>query len=595
MQDGQIIKVSGPLVVANGIKNARLFDTVLVSDLELLGEIIEVNDDKVSIQVYEETSGIKLGEKVVSQHRPLSVELGPGLLSSMLDGIGRDLKEFAAQEGYYLTRGSKITTLNDKRKWYFHPIATIGQRVIPGDYLGYVMENKFKHYILVPEGVAGVVNWIADGEYTIIERIATVLKDDEQEQGVVMRQYWPIRKQRPYKGKGLPEVPLVTGQRVIDTFFPVAKGGTACIPGPFGSGKTVVQHQLAKWSNSDVVVYIGCGERGNEMTDVLYEFPELIDPKTKEPLMNKTVLIANTSNMPVAAREASIYTGITIAEYFRDMGYDVSLMADSTSRWAEALREMSGRLQEMPGDEGYPAYLASRLAQVYERAGIVKCLGEKTREGSVTMIGAVSPAGGDLSEPVTQATLRVAKVFWALDSSLAYARHFPAIDWLESYSLYQERVDHYMRRQVNRNFPKYRKRAMALLKEEQQLQEVVQLIGKDGLSDFEVLKLEIARMLREDFLQQNAFVEEDMFTSHTKQMLMLTCIMEFFAEARDALMHEHVYIADILNGESIQKIGQMKYIDETHLDKIRQIIKENEEELSQIAESLKEDQIIEGI
>lgn len=595
MQNGQIIKVSGPLVVANGIKNARLFDTVLVSNLELLGEIIEVNDDEVSIQVYEETSGIKLGEKVVSQYRPLSVELGPGLLSSMLDGIGRDLKEFAAQEGYYLTRGSKIATLDDKRKWYFHPIAKIGQTVVPGDYLGYVMENKFKHYILVPEDVTGIVNWIADGEYTITERIAAISNEDEQEQGVVMRQYWPIRKQRPYKQKGLPETPLVTGQRVIDTFFPVAKGGTACIPGPFGSGKTVVQHQLAKWSNSDVVVYIGCGERGNEMTDVLYEFPELIDPKTKEPLMNKTVLIANTSNMPVAAREASIYTGITIAEYFRDMGYDVSLMADSTSRWAEALREMSGRLQEMPGDEGYPAYLASRLAQVYERAGVVKCLGEKPREGSVTMIGAVSPAGGDLSEPVTQATLRVAKVFWALDSSLAYARHFPAIDWLESYSLYQEKVDHYMRKQVNRNFPKYRKRAMSLLKEEQQLQEVVQLIGKDGLSDFEILKLEIARMLREDFLQQNAFVEEDMFTSHTKQMLMLTCIMEFFAEARDALMHDHVYIADILNGESIQKIGQMKYIDETHLDDIRRIIKENEEELTQIAESLKEDQIIEGI
>ncbi|MGY3748599.1 V-type ATP synthase subunit A [Vagococcus acidifermentans] len=595
MQHGKIIKVSGPLVVAKGIENARLFDTVLVSDLELLGEIIEVTDDEAAIQVYEETSGIKLGEKVVSQYRPLSIELGPGILSSMLDGIGRDLQEFALQEGYYLTRGAKITTLSTTQSWYFHPIAKIGQHVVAGDYLGYVMENKFKHYIMVPEGITGTVNWIADGDYTITEKIATVLDDTEQEQPVTMRQYWPIRKQRPYKRKGLPEAPLVTGQRVIDTFFPVAKGGTACIPGPFGSGKTVVQHQLAKWSNSDVVVYIGCGERGNEMTDVLYEFPELIDPKTKEPLMNKTVLIANTSNMPVAAREASIYTGMSIAEYFRDMGYDVSLMADSTSRWAEALREMSGRLEEMPGDEGYPAYLASRLAQVYERAGIVYCQGSDTREGSVTMIGAVSPAGGDLSEPVTQATLRVAKVFWALDSSLAYSRHFPAINWLESYSLYQEKIDNYMRKHINRNFAKYRKRAMALLKEEQQLQEIVQLIGKDGLSDFEILKLEIARMLREDFLQQNAFVEEDTFTSHTKQLLMLSCIMEFFAEARDALMHDHVYIADILNAESIQRIAQMKFVDENELDTIRRIIADNKEELEQIAESLKEDQIIEGI
>lgn len=595
MTDGKIVKVSGPLVVAQGVTDARLYDTVLVSEQELLGEIIEMDGDRVSIQVYEETSGIRLNEKVVSNHRPLSVELGPGLLSSMLDGIGRDLKEFARTQGYFLNRGAKIATLSKTREWYFYPEVSLGQEVFPGDRLGYVMEQKFKHYILVPHHVSGVVQQIREGKFTVEAAIATITTEDGKNEDVTMVRHWPIRQQRPYQHKELPTAPLVTGQRVIDTFFPVAKGGTACIPGPFGSGKTVVQHQLAKWSDSDVVVYIGCGERGNEMTDVLQEFPEIIDPKTKAPLMDKTVLIANTSNMPVAAREASIYTGITIAEYFRDMGYDVSLMADSTSRWAEALREMSGRLEEMPGDEGYPAYLASRLAQVYERAGIVRCLGQGGQTGSVTMIGAVSPAGGDLSEPVTQATLRVAKVFWALDANLAYSRHFPAINWLNSYSLYQEEMDKYMRKNIHRNYPKYRKRAMALLKEEQKLQEIVQLIGKDALSDVDLLKLEIARMLREDFLQQNAFVEEDTFTSHKKQALMLVAIMEFFNEAREVLVHDHVFIADILNAEGIHKIAQMKFIDEKDVESINDLIADNREDFETLSQSLKEDLTVEGI
>lgn len=595
MREGKIVKVSGPLVVAQGVANARLYDTVLVSDRELLGEIIEMDGDLASIQVYEETSGIRLNEKVVSNQRPLSVELGPGLLSSMLDGIGRDLKEFARTQGYYLNRGAKIATLSKTAEWYFYPEVKAGQQVVPGDRIGYVLEQTFKHYIIVPQGVSGTVVSIREGAYTIEETVAVVEDKKGDERPICMLSHWPIRQQRPYTAKELPTTPLVTGQRVIDTFFPVAKGGTACIPGPFGSGKTVVQHQLAKWSDCDVVVYIGCGERGNEMTDVLQEFPEIVDPKTKSPLMDKTVLIANTSNMPVAAREASIYTGITIAEYFRDMGYDVSLMADSTSRWAEALREMSGRLEEMPGDEGYPAYLASRLAQVYERAGIVRCLGQSEKRGSVTMIGAVSPAGGDLSEPVTQATLRVAKVFWALDANLAYARHFPAINWLNSYSLYQDEMDKYMRKNSHRQYSKYRKRAMGLLKEEQKLQEIVQLIGKDGLSDLDLLKLEIARMLREDFLQQNAFVEEDTFTSHKKQTLMLIAIMEFFDEARDVLMHDHVFIADILNTPGINEIAQMKYTAEDNLESINQLIEKNRTDFETLSQSLKEGLTIEGI
>lgn len=597
MKEGKIVKISGPLVVAEGLTEASLYDTVYVSEQELLGEIIEVEGNQTAIQVYEETSGIHLGEKVVSTGRPLSVELGPGLLSSMLDGIGRNLETFAEKEGYFLTKGAKIATLSREKKWHFHPMVVSGQKVSGGTKLGYVMENTFKHYIQVPANISGTVQQIKDGSYTIEEPIAVIEREDGKENiEVPMVSYWPIRRPRPFAKKELPTAPLITGQRIIDTFFPVTKGGTACIPGPFGSGKTVVQHQLAKWSDSEVVVYIGCGERGNEMTDVLREFPKIIDPRTKGPLMDKTVLIANTSNMPVAAREASIYTGITIAEYFRDMGYNVSLMADSTSRWAEALREMSGRLEEMPGDEGYPAYLASRLAQVYERAGIVQPLGLTDGEkGSVTMIGAVSPAGGDLSEPVTQATLKVAKVFWALDSKLAYARHFPAINWLNSYSLYQEEMDRYMRKNGYRHYARYRKKAMELLKEEQQLQEIVQLIGKEGLSDLELLKLETARMLREDFLQQNAFMEEDTYTSLRKQMLMLAVIIEFFNDARDALMFDHVYIADILNAPAIEEISRMKFVDEEDVVVLETMIEQNRLLFKEISESLKEGEVIEGI
>lgn len=570
MDYGLISKVSGPLVVADGIPGAKLYDTVLVSDKKLLGEIIEIRGEKASIQVYEETSGISVGEKVVSNYRPLSVALGPGILSRMLDGIGRNLENYALKTGYFLTRGEQVDTLDHTKQWSFIALAKPGDQVSSGDKLGYVMEGDFKHYILVPYNTEGKIVRLESGSFTIDDAVA-IIDGKKGEESITMIRYWPIRKGRPYTKKHLPSQPLVTGQRIVDTFFPVTKGGTACVPGPFGSGKTVVQHQLAKWSDSDVVVYIGCGERGNEMTDVLNEFPEIVDPKTKQPLMNKTVLIANTSNMPVTAREASIYTGMTIAEYFRDMGYDVSMMADSTSRWAEALREMSGRLEEMPGDEGYPAYLGSRLAEVYERAGIVETLGHGDI-GSVTMIGAVSPAGGDLSEPVTQATLRIVKVFWALDSSLAYARHFPAINWLDSYSLYQDVVDQYLKEEVQRKFPEYRQQAMLLLKEEKRLQEIVQLIGRDALSDHEILKLEVARMLREDYLQQNAFQEEDTFTSYEKQALMLETIMEFYEMAQHYLLDDNIFLADITNMEILYEISRMKYVPEDNMDKIASIL-----------------------
>ncbi|AMC94275.1 ATP synthase subunit A [Erysipelothrix larvae] len=577
MSQGFIEKISGPLVVAKDIPGARLFDTVLVSHEKLLGEIIEIRDSYASIQVYEETSGISVGEPVESLYQPLSVRLGPGLLSSMFDGIGRDLNAYALATGNFLSRGTHVDPLNTQNKWAFEPLVHEGDHVEPGDRIGYVMERGLKHYIMVPPQVHGVCHHLVKGEYTI-EDIVCILDTDKGKYEMTMVQSWPIRRGRPYVRKHLPYEPLVTGQRVIDTFFPVAKGGTACVPGPFGSGKTVVQHQLAKHSNAEVIVYIGCGERGNEMTDVLNEFPEIKDPQTGRPLMDKTVLIANTSNMPVAAREASIYTGITIAEYFRDMGYDVAMMADSTSRWAEALREMSGRLEEMPGDEGYPAYLGSRLAEVYERAGVVDVLGENQEKGSITMIGAVSPAGGDLSEPVTQATLRIVKVFWALDSQLAYQRHFPAIDWLESYSLYDESLDRYMRRNVHKNFSKLRQEAMFLLKDEKRLLEIVQLIGRDALSDQEVLKLEIARMIREDFLQQNAFQEEDTFTSYEKQATMLHVIMEFYAMARNYLVHDHIYIADIINMDVVYKISRMKYIPSQDLGNIEGLVNEAKQE-----------------
>lgn len=568
MTYGEIIKVSGPLVVARNLEGVKLYDTVYVSHQQLLGEIIEVRGEEVSIQVYEETSGIGLYEPVVPLHEPLSIELGPGLLSKMLDGIGRDLALYAAQSGDYLERGKHILTLDRKTKWAFTPLKAVGNSLQSNDRLGYVMEHgTFKHYILVPFGISGVITAIAPGEFRVDETICVL------DQGIelTMMQKWPVREGRPLKQKHLPYEPLISGQRIIDTFFPLAKGGTACIPGPFGSGKTVVQHQLAKYADADVVVYIGCGERGNEMTDVINEFPQLTDPRTHAPLMHKTVLIANTSNMPVAAREASIYTGMSIAEYFRDMGYDVALMADSTSRWAEALREMSGRLQEMPGDEGYPAYLNSRLAQVYERSGAVTCLGQEEVQGSVTMIGAVSPAGGDLSEPVTQATLQITKVFWALDSSLAYARHFPAIAWLKSYSLYQEPMDKYMRKYVHRKFALYRKQAMILLQQEQSLLEIVQLIGKDTLGDDDLLKLEVARMLREDFLSQNAFQSEDSYTPLKKQIALLALLMEFYHSAHEALSQDHIYVADLLNIEGLKQVSRIKYWPSSDIKAIDQL------------------------
>lgn len=582
MTYGVITKVSGPLVVADNIPQARLFDTVTVSNKKLLGEIIEIRGNQSSIQVYEETSGIKVGEPVTSLYRPLSIMLGPGILSQIIDGVGRDLKQYAEKSGDYLQHGLYLESLDTSVKWTFHPMVEVGDEVNQGDVLGYVNEFHLKHYIMVPPKLSGVVSSIESGDFTVTETVAVI--DDGKKHEIQMMTRWPIRRPRPYLNKHLPSEPLVTGQRVIDTFFPVAKGGTAAVPGPFGSGKTVVQHQIAKWSDADVVIYVGCGERGNEITDVLNEFPAIHDPRNDAPLMNKTVLIANTSNMPVAAREASIYTGITIAEYFRDMGYHTAMMADSTSRWAEALREMSGRLEEMPGDEGYPAYLSSRLAEVYERAGLVTPLGENKDVGSVTMIGAVSPAGGDLSEPVTQATLRIVKVFWALDSDLAYARHFPAIHWLDSYSLYQQSLERFIRKTGGRNQSRNRQQAMMILKEESRLEEIVQLVGRDTLSNADILKLEVARMIREDFLQQNAFQDEDTYTSYRKQALMLSNIIEFYHKANDYLNRDHVYIADIMNMESVYLISRMKYVNDEDLSPIENLIDTIENEFEKLVE-----------
>ncbi|HHV19249.1 MAG TPA: V-type ATP synthase subunit A, partial [Thermoanaerobacterales bacterium] len=501
MTSGVIVKVSGPLVVATGLPQAKMFDVVKVGEQGLIGEVIEVHGERLSIQVYEETSGLGPGDPVVSTGVPLSVELGPGILEGMFDGIQRPLDTIESIAGSYITRGIDIPALNREKKWDFKPTAKKGQKVTGGDFLGTVQETVIvEHRIMVPPEVSGEIMEIYQGEFTVTDTIAKIKTDSGKIVDVTMMQKWPVRMTRPFKEKLPPEEPMSTGQRVIDAFFPVAKGGAACIPGPFGSGKTVVQHQLAKWADAEIVVYIGCGERGNEMTDVLLEFPELIDPKTGEPLMKRTVLIANTSNMPVAAREASIYTGVTIAEYFRDMGYSVALMADSTSRWAEALREMSGRLEEMPGDEGYPAYLSRKIAEFYERAGRVITLGSEDRQGALTVVGAVSPPGGDLSEPVTQATLRVVKVFWALDASLAYARHFPAINWLTSYSLYSDAVEEFMNKNISGDWKELRAEAMRLLQEEASLQEIVRLVGIDALSIRDRLILEVARSIREDFL-----------------------------------------------------------------------------------------------
>ena len=534
---GKIIKVSGPLVVADGMADASMADVVRVGPQHLIGEILNMTGDRASIQVYEETSGLGPGAEVVTTGAPLSVELGPGLIENIYDGIQRPLEEIVRRVGANITRGIQVPPLDREKLWSFTPTAAAGDAVTGGDVLGTVPETEsVLHKIMVPVGVSGTVEWLAEaGQYNITQPIARIRTADGAVQELTMVQKWPVRVGRPYKKKFPPETPLQSGQRVIDTMFPIAKGGTAAVPGPFGSGKTVVQHQLAKWADVDIVVYIGCGERGNEMTDVLREFPELTDPRTGESLMKRTVLIANTSDMPVAAREASVYTGITIAEYFRDMGYDVAVIADSTSRWAEALREMSGRLEEMPGEEGYPAYLASRLAQFYERAGVVQCMGTEARNGSLTAVGAVSPPGGDLSEPVAQATMRIVKVFWSLDASLAYRRHFPAINWLNSYSLYLDAVTPWFDEHMGPDFMKNRNRAMHLLQEENELNEIVQLVGKDSLSPKDQLTLEIARMLREDFLQQNAFMDVDSYSSFDRQMRLLALILHYETLCRDAI------------------------------------------------------------
>ena len=581
MKVGKIIKVSGPLVVAEGMDEANVYDVVQVSDNKLIGEIIEMRGDRASIQVYEETVGIGPGEPVYSTGEPLSVELGPGLLEAMFDGIQRPLKEFQEVAGDYLNKGVAVPSLNRETKWDFEPVVSAGEKVEAGDIIGTVQETSvISHKIMIPLGVEGTLKSIEKGSFTVTDTVA-VVETANGDVNVQLMQKWPVRRGRKYKQKLNPEAPLVTGQRVIDTFFPVTKGGTACVPGPFGSGKTVVQHQLAKWADAQIIVYVGCGERGNEMTDVLMEFPEIIDPNTGQSLMKRTVLIANTSNMPVAAREASIYTGITIAEYFRDMGYSVAIMADSTSRWAEALREMSGRLEEMPGDEGYPAYLGSRAADFYERSGKVICLGKDGREGALTVIGAVSPPGGDISEPVSQATLRIVKVFWGLDANLAYRRHFPAINWLNSYSLYQTKVDSWMDVNVGPEFSQNRKRAMALLQEESSLQEIVRLVGRDTLSEKDQLKLEVAKSIREDYLQQNAFMESDTYTSLTKQDKMLQLVLKFYDEGNRGL-ESGAYLKEISELPVREKIARAKYMPESDLDKMNDILNEIENEVDNL-------------
>lgn len=565
MTEGTITKVAGPLVIAEGMRNADMFDVVRVSDKHLIGEIIEMHGDKASIQVYEETAGLGPGEKVVSTGKPLSVELGPGLIGSIFDGIQRPLAEIMKVSGTNLQRGVEVPSLSRDKKWHFVPSKKVGDEVFAGDTIGTVKETAIvNHKIMLPNKVSGKIVEISEGDYTVEDTVYKV----ETEKGIrefTLMQSWPVRVGRPYKRKLSPDIPLVTGQRVIDTLFPIAKGGVAAVPGPFGSGKTVVQHQLAKWAAADIIVYIGCGERGNEMTDVLNEFPELRDPRTGNSLMERTVLIANTSDMPVAAREASIYTGITIAEYFRDMGYTVALMADSTSRWAEALREMSGRLEEMPGEEGYPAYLGSRLAQFYERAGRVIVNGSEDTEGALSVIGAVSPPGGDISEPVSQATLRIVKVFWGLDSALAYKRHFPAINWLTSYSLYADSLSEWFNSTVKPDWYKLRGRLMAILQEESELEEIVKLVGMDALSPSDRLKLEAARSIREDYLHQNAFDEVDTYTSLAKQYLMMELILAYYDRSLEGLK-KGASIERLVSLPSRERIGRFKYTDEKKID-----------------------------
>ncbi len=559
MSNGTIKKVAGPLVIAKNMRNANMFDVVRVSERRLIGEIIEMHGDEASIQVYEETSGLGPGAPVESTGEPMSVELGPGLIGSIYDGIQRPLDDIMKISGNNLQRGVEVPALKRDLKWEFVPALKIGDSVSAGDVLGTVQETEIvSHKILVPPGILGTLKVIQGGQFTVTETVAVVETPDGREVPLSLMQRWPVRRGRPYQKKLSPDMPLVTGQRVIDTFFPLAKGGVAAVPGPFGSGKTVVQHQLAKWAEADIVVYIGCGERGNEMTDVLNEFPELQDPKTGYSLMKRTVLIANTSDMPVAAREASIYTGITIAEYFRDMGYSVALMADSTSRWAEALREMSGRLEEMPGEEGYPAYLGSRLAQFYERAGRVVTLGNDNREGALSVIGAVSPPGGDISEPVSQATLRIVKVFWGLDSSLAYKRHFPAVNWLTSYSLYLDTLESWFTGHVAEDWESLRAKQMGLLQDEAELEEIVQLVGMDALSAPDRLKLEAARSIREDFLHQNAFDEVDTYTPLNKQHAMMKLILSYYEKSLEALK-QGVDIGALVGLPVREQIGRFKY------------------------------------
>ena len=567
---GSIIKVSGPLIVAANMTDVKMYDVVKVGEQQLIGEVIELRGDKASVQVYEETSGLSVGDKVVSTGSPLSVELAPGLIGSIFDGIQRPLDKIVEQYGDRITRGIKISSIDREKKWRFNAIKKPGDKVIAGDVLGTVKETEIvEHKILVPYGVEGTVKSIESGDFTVEQTVA-VITGGEKEFPVAMLTRWPVRKARPYKTKKTPYMPMITGQRVIDTLFPIAKGGVAAVPGPFGSGKTIVQHQLAKWADAEIIVYVGCGERGNEMTDVLNEFPQLKDPKTGEPLMKRTVLIANTSDMPVAAREASIYTGITIAEYFRDMGYNVAIMADSTSRWAEALREMSGRLEEMPGDEGYPAYLSSRLAEFYERAGVVDVLGSQDITGSVSAIGAVSPPGGDLSEPVSQATLRIVKVFWGLSSQLAYRRHFPAIDWLISYSQYADRMRKWFDDNIGEDFMQLRAFIMNILQQEAGLDEIVRLVGMDALSGRDRLTMETAKMVREDYLHQNAFHETDTYTSLKKQYRMLRLIKRFYDAGYEAIA-SYASIDEIIACPAKEQIGRSKYIPEDELDKFDEI------------------------
>jgi V/A-type H+-transporting ATPase subunit A len=567
MSTGIIKKVAGPLVIAEGMRDCNMFDVVHVSDMNLIGEVIEMHGDRASIQVYEETSGLGPGEPVVSTGSQLSVELGPGLIESIYDGIQRPLDDIMKVSGNNLSRGISVPALKRDKVWQFNATAKVGDRVEGGDVIGTVQETDIVlHKIMVPAGISGTVKEINSGSYKVTDTVAVVEDEKREKHEITLMQKWPVRIGRPYKRKLSPDMPLITGQRVIDTLFPIAKGGVAAVPGPFGSGKTVVQHQLAKWAEADIVVYIGCGERGNEMTDVLNEFPELLDPKTGHSLMERTVLIANTSDMPVAAREASIYTGITIAEYFRDMGYSVALMADSTSRWAEALREMSGRLEEMPGEEGYPAYLGSRLAQFYERAGRVITLGTGDQEGSLSVIGAVSPPGGDISEPVSQATLRIVKVFWGLDAGLAYKRHFPAVNWLTSYSLYVDTMANWYKTNVAEDWMDLRARVMALLQEESELEEIVKLVGMDALSDIDRVKLEAARSIREDFLHQNAFHETDTYATLNKQYHMMQLVMAFYDKSAAAL-EKGAQLNALINMPIRERIGRFKYVKEDEVDK----------------------------